>query len=215
MNIFQAVKSSVTARSAAELYIPPVSNNGMACCPFHDDRHPSMKVDERYFCFGCGATGDVIDLIAKLFGLPALNAANKLAADFGIGINAPQSRESVLAKLKHQTERDTENRTYRTLSGYIELLKIWRTDYAPKSPDEPLHERFLKSLHELDRLEYYLDVFIYGDSAERKELYNELREDLSNFERELNEYHAGIAADDVAADSGLVRRQKNQRSLVL
>lgn len=41
----------------------------MACCPFHDDKHPSMKVDRRFHCFGCQADGDVIDFTARLFGL--------------------------------------------------------------------------------------------------------------------------------------------------
>ena len=35
----------------------------MACCPFHDDRHPSMKVDRRFHCFACQGDGDVIDFI--------------------------------------------------------------------------------------------------------------------------------------------------------
>lgn len=166
-----------------------------------------MKVDERYFCFGCGATGDAMDLAAKLFGLSAVDAAKKLASDFGIGVGDPQLRESVLAKLKHQNELEIENRTYRTLAGYIGLLKAWRTEYAPQSPEEQLHERFVKSLSELDRLEYCLDVFIYGESGERKELYNILRKDFVSFERELNEYRAGITAVN-----GVVRRQKDQRS---
>ena len=32
--------------------------SGMACCPFHDDKNPSMKVDQRFHCFGCGADGE-------------------------------------------------------------------------------------------------------------------------------------------------------------
>ena len=55
MNLFETVKQSVTARDAAQLYGIEVRRNGMACCPFHDDRHPSMKVDTRFHCFGCGA----------------------------------------------------------------------------------------------------------------------------------------------------------------
>ena len=47
MTIFEQVKECVTARQAAEHYGIKVKNNGMACCPFHDDRHPSMKVDRR------------------------------------------------------------------------------------------------------------------------------------------------------------------------
>ena len=34
-----------------------------------------MKVDKRFHCFGCGADGDVIDSVAKLYGVDAKNAA--------------------------------------------------------------------------------------------------------------------------------------------
>ena len=44
MNLFEAVKESVTTRQAAQKYGIKVGRNGMACCPFHDDKHPSMKV---------------------------------------------------------------------------------------------------------------------------------------------------------------------------
>ena len=47
----------------------------MACCPFHDDKHPSMKVDRRFHCFGCQADGkeqvkkkakeSIMDILAK------------------------------------------------------------------------------------------------------------------------------------------------------
>ena len=52
MNVFEAVKQSVTTRQAASYYGIRVGRNGMACCPFHNDRTPSMKVDSRYYCFG-------------------------------------------------------------------------------------------------------------------------------------------------------------------
>ncbi len=56
----------------------------MACCPFHNDKTPSMKLDRRYHCFGCGADGDVIDFTAALYGLGKKEAAVQLAQDFGI-----------------------------------------------------------------------------------------------------------------------------------
>ena len=78
MNLYQAVKGTVQPRMAAEHYGLKVNHNGMTCCPFHDDRHPSMKLNEDYFfCFGCGAKGDVIDFVAKLFDLSSYEAAQK------------------------------------------------------------------------------------------------------------------------------------------
>ena len=77
-NVFEAVKQSVSTREAAEFYGIEVKRNGMACCPFHDDKNPSMKVDQRFHCFGCGEDGDVIDFTAKLFNLSPKEAAEKL-----------------------------------------------------------------------------------------------------------------------------------------
>ena len=80
MNLFENVKAVVTVRQAAEHYGLKVGRGDMACCPFHNDRTPSMKLNEDYFyCFGCGASGDVIDLAARLFGLSGYDAAKKLA----------------------------------------------------------------------------------------------------------------------------------------
>ena len=84
MNVFEAVKQSVTTRQAAEHYGIRVGRNGMACCPFHNDKTPSMKLDRRYHCFGCGADGDVIDFAAALYGLGKKEAAVQLAQDFGL-----------------------------------------------------------------------------------------------------------------------------------
>ena len=97
MSIYEFVKANVTVPQAAEHYGVEVQRNGMCRCPFHDDRHPSMKLNKDYFyCFGCGAHGDVIEFTSKLFGITAWEAAQKLAADFGIR----EARPSVLAKLK-------------------------------------------------------------------------------------------------------------------
>lgn len=85
MNQFESVKAAVPLRDAAKHYGLTVSRNGMTCCPFHEDRHLSLKMNEDYFfCFGCGASGDVIDFTARLFGISLKDAATKLAADFGI-----------------------------------------------------------------------------------------------------------------------------------
>ena len=93
MNLFETVKSAVTVKQAAEHYGCKVNRGDMICCPFHDDRHPSMKLNRDYFyCFGCGATGDVIDFVARLFGLSSYEAAKKLAYDFGLDPDKPRQR---------------------------------------------------------------------------------------------------------------------------
>ena len=120
MTIFEAVKTTVAPRMAAEHFGLSVSRNGMVCCPFHDDRHPSMKLyEDHYHCFGCQANGDVIAFTSKLFGITPLEAAQKLAADFGIR----EDRPSVLAKFctfcrigKRGTHRRHRRRSQMTVS---------------------------------------------------------------------------------------------------
>ena len=59
MTIYETIKAAISVKQAAEHYGLKVNRNGMACCPFHNDRHPSLKLNEDYFfCFGCGAKGD-------------------------------------------------------------------------------------------------------------------------------------------------------------
>lgn len=111
MNVFEAVKQSVTTWQAAEYYCLPVSRSGMISCPFHNDRTPSMKVDKRFHCFGCGADGDVIDFVANLYGLEAKKAAEKLAEDFQI----PYEHSAGMPKGKPPAKQETEEQRYRKL----------------------------------------------------------------------------------------------------
>ena len=70
MSLYQTVKSAITVRQVGEMYGMEPDRHGMVCCPFHSDSDPSMKLnDTYYYCFGCGANGDAIDLTAKLFDL--------------------------------------------------------------------------------------------------------------------------------------------------
>ena len=81
MGLFEEVKKNVTVRQAAELYGLKPNRSGLIRCIFHKDNTPSMKVDRRYYCFGCGCTGDAVDFTAQLFGLGAREAAVKLAVN--------------------------------------------------------------------------------------------------------------------------------------
>ena len=144
MTIFEAVKTTVTPRMAAEHFGLNVSRNGMVCCPFHDDRHPSMKLyEDHYHCFGCQANGDVIAFTSKLFGITPLEAAQKLAADFGIR----EDRPSVLAKLKmYTTQAENEKFCFRVLSEYLHILQDWKKRYAPQTPEEGSDDRFVETV---------------------------------------------------------------------
>lgn len=126
MNVFEAVKENVTARQAAEMYGIRVNRNGMACCPFHNDKYPSMKVDKRFHCFGCQADGDVIDFAARLYELNNLGAAVKLASDFGIDYDhkGRASPRPVKKKISEELRlKQAELQCCRILSDYNHLLE--------------------------------------------------------------------------------------------
>lgn len=175
MTIFEAVKSTVTPRMAAEHFGLNVSRYGMACCPFHDDRNPSMKLNEDYFyCFGCGAKGDVIDFTSKLFGITALEAAQKLSADFGIQTGKP----SVLAKLnRYRTQAENERLCFRVLSDYLRILEGWMTDCAPQSPDNEPDPRFAEACHMLEYIKFTVELLTEGVPEVREELVKDLLKD--------------------------------------
>ena len=161
-NLFETVKQSVTVREAAQMYGVEANRNDMACCPFHDDKHPSMKLNEEYFyCFGCGATGDVIDFTARLYNLAPREAAEKLAQDFGLAYDsqAPPRRRYIRQRSEGQKFRENRDHAFRVLSDYYHLLRKWETDYSPKTPEENPHPRFMEAIQRKDYMGYLLDFF--------------------------------------------------------
>ena len=187
-SVFEVVKQSVTAREAAELYGIAVGRGGMACCPFHDDRHPSMKVDARFHCFGCGADGDVIDFTARLYDLSPKEAAEKLAQDFGLSYDskAPPRRSYVRQKSEAQARKEKREHGWRVLTDYYHLLRKWEADYSPKTPDEDPHPRFLEAIQKKDYMGYLLDTFLDSSTEEQDQWIAEHTAEISAIGRRVN-----------------------------
>ena len=174
MRIFEIVKENVNLREAAELYGIDVNRYGKALCPFHNDRNPSLYVaDDHYYCFACGEHGDVIDFAGRLFQLSLYDAARKLMADFHLSPDKPPSAAALHAKrirTEAQQLMENERLCFSVLSDYVRVLQDWKVRYAPRTQDEPLHERFIEACRNLDQTEYYLDILYAGDSFERAEV---------------------------------------------
>ena len=187
-SVFEVVKQSVTAREAAEHYGIAVGRGGMACCPFHDDRHPSMKVDTRFHCFGCGADGDVIDFTARLYDLSPKEAAEKLALDFGLAYDsqAPPRRNYVRQKSEAQKLKEKREHGWRILTDYYHLLRKWETDYSPKTPDEDPHPRFMEAIQKKDYMGYLLDTFLDSSTEEQDQWIAEHTAEISAIEGRVN-----------------------------
>ena len=161
MNFYETVKQTVTTRQAAERYGLPVNRSGMARCPFHEDHNPSMKVDDRFYCFGCLASGDVIDFTSKLFGIGLKDAAEKLAEDFGIDSKVPT--QSDISNCHAEPSWDRERLCICVLREYLRHLRIWQLRYRPEKPGDPIHPRFAEAMKMLPTVNHLLDCLLGND----------------------------------------------------
>ena len=206
MNVFEAVRENgITARQAAEHCGIKINRNGMAVCPFHKDKNPSMKIDRRYYCFGCGEKGDAIDFVAKFYGLGKKDAAVQIASAFGIsfddsrGRKPPPRRKRKLSP-EQRIER-AEKQCFRVLSDYLCRLREWQERYAPHDAEEEWHPLFCEALEKKDYIEYLLDILLYAPLSERVELVTDYGEEVLRIERRLEQCTKGTTGS-VGTDNG-------------
>lgn len=170
----------------------------MVCCPFHNDRHPSMKVDKGFYCFGCGEKGDVIHFIEKLYGISPYEAAKKLAEDFHIPIEigkekSKRSVKKMTLKKKSpyqlmQEFEKWEKYCIRTLSEYLHLLDEWKQQYAPRDFEEEWKEEFVEACKDREQISYYLDILLDGELGDRIEFLRDKGEEVKRIEKRMEEY---------------------------
>ena len=189
------IKQSITTRQAAESFGILVNSHGMAVCPFHDDHNPSMKVDDNFYCFGCGATGDVITFTSRLFGISPASAARKLAMGFGISLEA-ESEYPNLPKSRAQLEFETwVHEVLVTLRRYNQLLYEWKF-LAPDNPGEDFHFLFVDALQNSARVKYLLCTLAFGTEDKQREIYLTCREEVKKYYEKVKAYDqvAGLEA---------------------
>lgn len=183
MNVFAVVKENVTARQVAMQYGIKINRSGLACCPFHKDKTPSMKIDKRYYCFGCGDTGDAIDFVAKYFGL------------------APK-------KTPEQILDEEQKQCFCVLSDYYHLLRKWKTEYAPKSMDEEWHPCFVEALQNISKVEYQLDTLLEKDIPDRASVVSDIGKGVKSIAGRIEEYRR---SQGDAGEHRKGRSQENSR----
>lgn len=67
-----------------------------ACCPFHTEKSASFHVREEqgsYYCFGCGAAGDVINFVQETQGGTFTEVVERLAKQVGLKLPEPEVRD--------------------------------------------------------------------------------------------------------------------------
>lgn len=172
MGIFQEVRQQVGVPQAAAYYGLPVHRGGMAVCPFHQDQKPSLKLyEDHFYCFGCQAHGDVIDLTARLFGLGNYEAAKKLKEDFAVS-------QGAIKRIPFTEYSTPERECQRVVNQYVRLLRAWEKEYAPQ-PGQEIPERFVEAMQMLPRMEALSDLLTYGPPEDRARAGRRLKDDAS------------------------------------
>ena len=117
-------------------------------------------------CFGlvaCGASGDVIDFTAKLFGISMHSAAVKLARDFGIDPWPPTQMQIPIPDAEPFQEEELP--CIFSLSQDLQKYRRWKREFAPENPNEPYDDRFVEACRNLSRTEYLLDCELEAGCA--------------------------------------------------
>ena len=152
MTIYETIKVAISVKQAAEHYGLKVNRNGMACCPFHNDRHPSMKLNEDYFfCFGCGS---------GRFRVKPKIRSQLLCCFIAAQIERPCHEVDHIPL--DSAAKAEEMLCFRVLMDYLHLLEDWKVRYATKTPDDDLDDRFVEACQMIDYIEYLADILTVG-----------------------------------------------------
>lgn len=174
MNIYDTIKAAVSVPQAAAYYGMKIQRNNMTRCCFHDDHHPSMKLnDTYYYCFACLEHGDVIDLVAQLHRESHYAAVQRIARDFDIGPNTPVSA----AKPPIPHRDSAEALCMSVLTDYEQLLKRWKHDYAPATADAPIDDRFVEACQMLPSIMAMTNILFLPDADLRARLVQKVMQD--------------------------------------
>ena len=203
MNLFETVRTNVKAIDVVLMAGFQPNRSKMICCPFHNDKHPSMKVDRRYFCFGCGARGDAIDFVSNYYGLSLKEAAEKIISDFGLTYNntgyAEGVRKPIAAKRsEYQIWAEKKQELFAHLSRLHEQLREMKMRYAPKDrEDSEWSPLFVMAAKELTYVEHLYDYCMFEATEEElKRKIDEITREMKKIEKRIYDTESGISGSD-------------------
>ena len=191
-NIFQDIKDRVDFKDLVRFYGLEVDRGGFACCPFHNERHPSFKVyEDHYHCFGCGGHGDHVDFVQKLYGLSNIEAAKQINKDFRLGLETGEIAKPVMPRPRKNDEfKQWLGESVHTLIKYKKLLAYWEKIYSSRSPIDNVNERYLESIHNKAYVEHCVDTLLFGSEQEKRNFYDTDREYPKRIKKRLDELDA-------------------------
>ena len=204
MNLFETVRTNVKAIDVVLMTGFQPNRSKMICCPFHNDKHPSMKVDRRYFCFSCGAKGDAIDFVANYYGLSLKEAAEKIASDFALTYDNTRYSEGVRKPIaakrsEYQIWAEKKRELFAYLSRLQEQLREMKMKYAPKDrEDSEWSPLFVLAAKEFAYVDYLYDYCMFEATEDELKLkIDEITKEMEKIEKRMYDTESGISGPDV------------------
>lgn len=180
IDVFQEVRERVPTAEAARRYGLTPNRAGFIPCPFHQEKTASLKLYPGaggFYCFGCHAGGSVIDFTGRLLGLDALGAAERLNADFGLGLpfhRKPAKADTVAAKRRealaevHRAFEDWRRETIYQLCACFQAAHALLLE-----PPAALTEAEALAIRWAAAAEYLADVLQSGTVDEQMTIFRE------------------------------------------
>lgn len=169
-HIFQLVKQIDTVEVIRHYGVADLYQRGrrwVARCPLHGEKRPSFYVfpDGGWRCFGCGEHGDVVDIVAKVFGLRPIEAARMIARDFGLatGGGIPEKAKAQLRRAAR--ERHAERLFDEKRDEVLEALQLlYRcTHRALALGGWQAYQELSELVHQLPTWEHLLECLLDND----------------------------------------------------
>jgi len=138
-NVIEEIKSrcSIVDVIGRHVVLKKAGNNYKGVCPFHNEKTPSFVVSDTkqiFTCFGCGASGDVIEFVKRYHNLDFQGAVEKLAAEYGIELKKNQYDKESKKAIYYDINREAATFFYRsftrTANPGIEYMKKRGMDAA-------------------------------------------------------------------------------------
>lgn len=203
IDIFKEVKRKVNILDVCNLLNIKLDRSNKCLCIFHKERTPSFSVSPSkniFCCFSCGKKGDAITLVSEVLNLSPLDSVIYLNDHLGLGIDLNMNKNRTYREKRkynamingynqkrHQKQvfEEKTNKAFQILCDYLHLLWHWEEDYKPKNLEEEFNELYVKALHDEDKVQYYIDLFIYGTEEDKKWFLNTNGKVVKEYERIL------------------------------
>lgn len=174
MNLSSEIKKRVSCVDACQQYGIDLNSHGFARCPFHSEKTASFKAypgARGFHCFGCGASGSVIDLVMKLFDCSVGDACKRLSDDFRLGLiregnlsNSERIAQNREAWERRRREREIEAQHEALISEFnaaitnLRLAQMLLTATEPTDPDADFDDYFAIAIRETELARYRADM---------------------------------------------------------